>query len=107
MSREDQSSELDVRYNEQAALYTSQFMIHAGEEDVAIDCISRVEAASEGKTVVPVHTKLALSWGAVERLASLLNDALEQRDTTAQKHVPTPHIALDAAKLPSFGEAGV
>jgi len=108
MSKESkQTRQLDIRYNESPALYTSQFMIHAGDEDVALDCISRVDPASDGRTIVPVHTKLALSWGAVERLAAMLNDALEQRKSPDQKHIPAPHISGGTAKLPSFGEAGV
>ena len=108
MSKEKkQARKLDVRYNEQPALYTSQFMIHAGDEDVALDCISHVDPMADGTTIVPVHTKLALSWGAVERLAGILNDALEQRGSADRKHIPAPHISGGTAKLPSFGEAGV
>ncbi len=97
------SQNLDIRYDQSAALYTSQFMVRAGDEEVSLDCISSVETNSTGATVVPVHTQLALSWGAVERLASLLNEALAERHRE-NAAVPSPHFSSDAAKLPSFGD---
>ena len=94
---------LDIRYDQSPALYTSQFMVRAGDEEVSLDCISSVDTNPQGATVVPVHTQLALSWGAVERLASLLNEALAERHRT-DVPVPSPHFSSDAAKLPSFGD---
>lgn len=96
---------LDVRYGQQAALYTSQFMLNAGTEEVTLDCSSGIDVVGE-QTMVPVHTRLAMSWGAVERLQSLLHQTLEQRKNSGAP-IPTPHIRHDAAKLPSFGETNV
>jgi len=96
---------LDVRYGQQAALYTSQFMLNAGVEEVTLECSSGIEVIGE-QTMVPVHTRLALSWGAVERLHSLLQQTLDQRNNSGPP-IPTPHIRNNAAKLPSFGETNV
>ena len=104
MPQRNTKQKLDIRYGQQPALYTSQFMINAGVEEVTLDCMSGVEAGVTGNTVVPVHTKLALSWGAAERLASLLNQALAQRPKSGAP-IPAPHIPVNAAKLPSFGES--
>lgn len=106
MSTQDTPNQFDIRYGQQPALYTSQFMVNAGVEEIILDCMSSVEHKADGGTIVPVHTKLALSWGAAERLAQLLNDALAQRPAGGT-HVPAPHIRSDAAKLPSFGETNV
>ena len=103
MSTQNRNNQLDVLYGQQPALYTSQFMVNAGVEELVLDCMSGVDPMEDGTTVVPVHTKLALSWGAVERLSKLLNEAIEQRPDHGN-HVPAPHIRTDAAKLPSFGE---
>ena len=99
------SLNLDVRFDQQAALYASQFMLNAGVEEVTLDCSSGVEVVGD-QTIVPVHTRLALSWGAVERLHSLLHQTLAQRNKTGVP-IPAPHIRNDAAKLPSFGETNV
>lgn len=106
MSNSEQPK-FDIRHGQQPALYTSQFMVNAGVEEVTLDCMSAVEHTDDGATIVPVHTKLALSWGAAERLSKLLNEALAQRPSGGS-HVPAPHIRSDAAaKLPSFGETNV
>ena len=107
MTTKGPEQKLDVRYGQQPALYTSQFMINAGAEEVALDCMSGVEANAAGDMVAPVHTKLAMSWAAAQRLATLLNQALERRPTSSGPPIPAPHIRMNAAKLPSFGEANV
>lgn len=107
MSMKSPEKKLEVRYGQQPALYTSQFMINAAAEEVTLDCMSGVETNATGDTVVPVHTKLAMSWGAAQRLATLLNQALEQRPKADGPPIPAPHIRTNAAKLPSFGEANV
>ena len=100
MSKQNENVELDVQYGRKPALYSSQFLINAGAEELTLDCSSTVEVTG-GKTVVPVHTRLALSWGAAERLHALLEQALTQRSNPT---IPAPHIRHDAAKLPTFGE---
>lgn len=104
MQNEQQNLQLDVRYGQQASLYTSQFLINAGAEEITLDCSSGVDTAN-GNTVVPIHTRLSMSWQAAERLHSLLHQALSQRSKGSP--VPTPHIRTNAAKLPSFGDANV
>ncbi len=96
---------LDVRYGQQAALYSSQFMLNAGVEEVTLECSSGIEVTDD-QTVVPVHTRLAMTWGGVERLHALLKETLDQRAKSGAP-IPSPHIRNDAAKLPSFGETNV
>jgi|GEM_PF-3241255 len=74
------ASQVEVRYGQSPALYVNQFVIAAGDEQVLLDCSSGVEQARDAeRAVLPVHTRLALSWGAVERLAGLLQQVLTQR----------------------------
>ena len=96
---------MDVRYDQKPALYTNQFMIHSGPEDIILDCVSGLEVRA-GRTLFPVHTKLALSWGAAERLHSLLSETLQQRPQPGGA-IPAPHLANRAAKLPAFGDPSV
>ena len=103
MQKRESVKNMDVRHGQQPALYTSQFLISAGVEEVILDCVSGIENGSNESTVIPVHTKLALSWGSAERLASLLNQALSQRP--AGTPVPAPNVATHAAKLPTFSQA--
>ena len=105
MSNQPQPSELDVRYGQQASLYASQFLINAGAEEVSLDCCSSVEIAN-GQTVVPVHTRLAMSWEGAMRLHALLQQAIDQKQAS-KTAIPAPHIPTGAAKLPSFGETTV
>ena len=105
-SSDPQGAQFDVRYGQQPTLYASQFLLSAGVEALILDCSSGIDAQLSTAPVVPVHTRLALSWGAVERLTSLLQQALNQR----RKNVPDANSAPvgaasldDAAKLPSVG----
>lgn len=100
MSQQNKPTQLDVQYGRPPVLYSSQFLINANAEELVLDCSSGVDVADD-KTVVPVHTRLALSWGAAERLHSLLTQALSQH---SRAPVPSPHIRTDAAKLPAFGD---
>ena len=104
MTNKKKDIQLDVRYGQQPAFYSSQFLINAGAEEVTLDCSSGVDTSGD-KTIVPVHTRLSMSWAAAERLHSLLDQALKQRSKSSS--VPAPHIRSDAAKLPSFGDVNV
>lgn len=99
MSQNSEALPLDVQYGRPASLYASQFLINAKAEELTLDCSSGVEQTA-GATVVPVHTRLALSWEAAQRLHSLLSQALQQR--AGESNVPAAHFRRDDAQLPAF-----
>jgi hypothetical protein len=102
------ASQVEVRYGQSPALYVNQFVIAAGDEQVLLDCSSGVEQAHDAeRAVLPVHTRLALSWGAVERLAGLLQQVLTQRRAgpagVDPRGRPLPPLATpDLACLPAL-----
>ena len=53
MEPQTNQDSIDVQYGQQPVIYTSQFMIGAGAEEVTLDCVSTVEKRSDGSTFVP------------------------------------------------------
>ena len=103
-SRDQKNSNLEIQYNQQPALYMSQFILSAGENEVMLDCSSGVDALpSAGEQGgLPIHTRLALPWGTAERLANLLTQLISQKDEAIRKVSPPSTPTPTFAKLPTF-----
>jgi hypothetical protein len=66
-----------LRYEQTTALYASQFVITANSEEVIISFSSGLlPGTTTGETVLPIHTRIALSANSARKLASLINQAL-------------------------------
>jgi hypothetical protein len=97
MAEETQKKQqIKVRYNETSALYSSQFIINSSEEDITINFSSGplVDPAS-GDTMLPIHTRIALTKEGARRLLGVLGRVLSEQDgkqkvaAAAQAQVPT------------------
>ncbi|MBU0945561.1 MAG: hypothetical protein KJ804_02350 [Proteobacteria bacterium] len=81
MSQENKSKQqqVKVRYTETSALYASQFILNASEEDITVNFSSGplVDPVS-GETILPVHTRIAMSKEGARRLHAILSKVLSQ-----------------------------
>ncbi len=83
MSDQD-PSKLKVRYENTTAVYANQIVLSANREDLILDFSSgAVPDPVSGDPILPVHTRVALSWSGAARLRSLLDKALERQDRGA------------------------
>jgi hypothetical protein len=106
---ESASSRIEVQYEQRSALYASQFVLNGAEEELVLDCSSGlVVNVPDGRPVMPIHTRLAMSWGAAAKLAVLLNRAVAQHAADQKSAASTTPAADDAgatgtyAKLPAI-----
>ena len=73
-----QQKTVKVRYEETQALFASQFMINVNEEDIVINFSSgHISDPNTGESILPVHTRIALTPGATIRLVNTLTQAIE------------------------------
>ncbi len=71
------SSRIEIQYDQRTALYASQFIINGADDELVLDCSSGVVLdGANGSAAMPIHTRLAMSWGAAQRLLTLLNQAI-------------------------------
>jgi hypothetical protein len=97
--------QVQVQYEQRTAVYASQFVINAGEDELVLDCSSGVVLeAADATPQLPIHTRLAMSWGAARKLSKLLEQALRQHAESASGNSlgsatggPAPY-----AKLPTM-----
>ncbi len=92
---------LHLHYTNQSLQYTTQFIASMSEEEVVLDCGSIVAAANQaGQQQLPIHTRMALPWSAVNRLHRLLGELIESRETSQQTppaRASLPPLALGDA----------
>lgn len=77
-----QSQQIKVRYNETTAQYASQFIVNTTKEDVILNISSGpITDPQTGETLLPIHTRLAMTRGGAQRLHAVLGTILEQKDS--------------------------
>jgi hypothetical protein len=73
-----QQQTVKVRYEETQALFASQFMINASDEDVVINFSSgHISDPNTGESILPIHTRIALTPGATIRLVNTLTQVID------------------------------
>jgi len=98
MSKTDKNTmqKIRVRYDETQALYASQFVLNATEDEIVINFSSgSLPDSQTGENYLPVHSRIALSVNGAKKLAQLLNQAV-----TATTQSQSSNKA--AAQLPSI-----
>jgi hypothetical protein len=81
MAEETQKKQqIKVRYTETSALYASQFILNSSGEDITINFSSGplVDPAS-GETILPIHSRIALSKAGARRLLGVLSKVLSEQ----------------------------
>jgi hypothetical protein len=75
-----QKQNIKVRYNETSALFASQFIINSTAEDLTINFSSgALSDPGSGETILPIHTRIALTMEGARRLQGVLNQVLNQQ----------------------------
>lgn len=69
---------IKLRYEEKFAKYANQFVVNQSREELFIDFSSGpIPDPSTGQTMVPIHTRIALSYQGAQRLGDLLIKAVD------------------------------
>jgi hypothetical protein len=80
MSNQDNNTtqqQVRVRYNETSALFASQFIVNTSAEDVIINFSSGpLTDPGGGDTMLPVHTRIAMTREGARRLHAVLTNIL-------------------------------
>jgi len=99
MSNQDNKTaqqQIKVRYSETTALYASQFIVNTSADDVTINFSSGpLSDPATGETMLPVHTRIAMTRAGAQRLqavlARILSPGAEKKEsipTQAQAKIP-------------------
>lgn len=99
-------TDFSIRYDQAEIKYITQFLVSPSNEEVLLELSSGLlNDGSEQKTL-PIQTRVALPWSAVERLNAVLNKvvaAKKQQTATASKTRPAPHTpSVPQATLPQM-----
>ena len=97
MTKQQNQQQVKVRYNETSALFASQFIINTSAEDITINFSSGpLSDPANGETILPVHTRMAMTREGARRLHAVLGNILAQQENSE-------NIPPDAqAKLPDI-----
>ena len=68
----NQQQVLQVRYDDLKASYANHVLVSVGAEEVYLDFTSGIVADRPGVSVLPIHTRVAMTPSGVVRLAQLL-----------------------------------
>ena len=67
-----QQQVLQVRYDDLKASYANHVLVSVGAEEVYLDFTSGIVADRPGVSLLPIHTRVAMTPSGVVRLAQLL-----------------------------------
>lgn len=95
--KKEKQQQVKVRYNETSALYASQFIVNTTDEDITLNFSSGPMSDPAGnETILPVHTRIAMSKQGAVRLYKILSQVL----TEQKRKKVTPKTSQ--AKLPKL-----
>ncbi|BCL63081.1 hypothetical protein DGMP_37740 [Desulfomarina profundi] len=73
------NEQVTVRYNETSSLFASQFILNTSSDDVTISFSSGPLADPSGNgTILPVHSRIAMTRDGAKRLYEILGSVLAQ-----------------------------
>ncbi len=94
---QNKQQQIRVRYNETSALFASQFIVNTSAEDVTINFSSGpIGDPATGETILPVHTRMAMTMEGARRLHAVLGNILKTDENRGK--IP----ASAQAKLPDI-----
>jgi len=83
--QEKNKQQVKVRYTETSALFASQFIVNTSEEDITVNFSSGPMTDPAGsETILPVHTRIAMSTAGAVRLYKVLGQVLSQQNKKEQ-----------------------
>lgn len=79
------SRKLKVKYDQTSALYANQFIVNTSNEELFVDFSSgAISDPATGESLVPVHTRIALSYGGAKRLQTILAQAIAKQEASGE-----------------------
>lgn len=90
-----QTLALQIRYEDMSARYANHVLLNSGQEELYLDFSSGlVIDPAAGVSVMPIHTRIAMTPAAVVRLWQLLGQAVQNfqviQTAPSQPQPPTP-----------------
>jgi hypothetical protein len=91
-----QSVPLQIRYEDMTARYANHVLLNTGQEELYLDFTSGIIMdRAAGASVMPIHTRIAMTPSGVVRLWQLLGQAVQnfqviQTQQPTQPQAPTP-----------------
>jgi hypothetical protein len=68
---------LQVRYDDLKAAYANHVLVSVGTEEVYLDFTSGIVADRPGVSVLPIHTRIAMTPSGIVRMAQLLSQTCQ------------------------------
>lgn len=90
-----QTLALQIRYEDMSARYANHVLLNSGQEELYLDFSSGlVIDPAAGVSVMPIHTRIAMTPAAIVRLWQLLGQAVQNfqviQTGPSQPQAPTP-----------------
>lgn len=92
----NQNKDFTIRYDKSEIAYVTQFLVSPSNEEVLLDLSSGLLNDGSQPKTLPIQTRIALPWSAVERLAKILTQVVEtkERQSVNKKANPVPHMPV-------------
>lgn len=82
---------LQVRYENTTASYANQIVVNANREDLILNFSSgAIHDPQSGEAILPIHSRIALSWNGAARLRALIDQALQSQQQAAAGEATSP-----------------
>jgi len=95
----NQQRKIKVKYEKYSAKYANQTVLSGSQDEVFLDFSSGpVPDSATGESLIPIHTRIAMSPAAARRLMAALQQTLKRIDTSVQSTDGTQRAALPPAK---------
>ena len=106
MFNEPQSNQqqinLQIRYDDLTARYSNHALVSVGNEEVYLDFTSGIVADRPGVSVMPIHTRIAMTPSGVVRLTQLLAQTVQRFQVVQVQPPPQePPVQVEAGAAPA------
>jgi len=91
---------LKVKYEQTTAQYANQFLVNTTNEEVFLDLSSgAVTDPSSGEAIIPIHSRIAMSYAGARRLSQILAQAVQRKEQAKPTNPPSDKTKT-TARLP-------
>src|SRR5579862_6843813 len=91
---------LQVRYDDVKASYANHVLVSVGAEEIYLDFTSGAISDRQGASVLPIHTRVAMTPSGVVRLAQLLQQTCQNFQVVNLNPPPqTPPVQVEQPPL--------
>lgn len=86
---------LQIKYENFTARYANHALVSVGAEEVYIDFTSGIVADRPGVSIMPIHTRIAMTPSGVVRLAQLLAQTTQNFQVVQVQPPQTPPVPVE------------